>query len=69
MRRLDMQQTDAVRDALRRSHRDLVALAEAIPTAERSRRSYCTEGIPTLNDLRTWLRDDPFAGEDAPPTP
>lgn len=43
MGRLSTQQIQAVRDALRSSHRDLVAFAETIPPAERSRRSYCTE--------------------------
>lgn len=43
MMRLNTQEISAVRDALRSSHRQLATYAKTIPTAERTRRSYCTE--------------------------
>jgi len=41
--RLKTEEISAVRDALRRSHRELATFAGTIPPAERTCRSHCTE--------------------------
>src|SRR5664279_2121517 len=43
MMRVQTDEISAVRDALRRSHRELATFAATIKPAERTRSSYCTE--------------------------